>query len=48
MNAIKNRIIAFVKKEVVLSIAIIVTIITMFFVPIDKKYMGYFDYTKMV
>lgn len=44
MNTIKSKIIAFVKKEVVLSIAIICTIITMFFVPADKEYMGYFDY----
>lgn len=48
MSTIKNKIIAFVKKEVVLSIAIIATIITMFFVPVDKEYMGYFDYKTLV
>ena len=48
MSTIKNKILAFVKKEVVLSIAIIATIITMFFVPVDKEYMGYFDYKTLV
>lgn len=40
---IKNAVIAFVKKEVVLSIAIIAAIITCFFVPPDEKYFGYFE-----
>lgn len=44
MNTVKNKIVAFVKREVVLSIAIICTIVTMFFVPVDKEYLGYFDY----
>ena len=48
MNSIKNKIMAFVKKEIVLSIAIIATIITMFFIPVDKEYMGYFDYKTLV
>lgn len=48
MNTLKDKLIAFVKKEVVLSIAIICTIITMFFVPVDKEYMGYFDYKTLV
>ncbi len=48
MSAIKEKIIAFAKKEVVLSIAIICTIITMFFVPVDKEYLGYFEYKTLV
>ncbi len=48
VNLIKSKIVAFVKKEVVLSIAIICTIITMFFIPVDKEYMGYFDYKTLV
>ena len=48
MRTLKNKLIAFVKKEIVLSIAIIATIITMFFVPVDKGYMGYFDYKTLV
>lgn len=48
VNLIKNKIVAFVKKEVVLSIAIICTIITMFFIPVDKEYMEYFDYKTLV
>lgn len=48
MSTIKSKIVAFIKKEVVLSIAIICTIITMFFIPVDKEYMGYFDYKTLV
>ena len=33
----------FVKREIVLSIAIVLTVITCFFVPIDKEYLGYFE-----
>lgn len=40
---IKNTIFSFVKKEVVLSIAIIAAIITCFFVPPDAEYLGYFE-----
>lgn len=36
------------KKEVVLSVAIVLTIITCFFVPIDKEYLEYFDYTTLI
>lgn len=45
---IKDKIVGFAKKEVVLSIAIVATIITMFFVPIDKEYLGYFEYKTLV
>lgn len=41
---VKNAIIGFVKKEVVLSIAIIAAIITCFFVPPNKGYFDYFEY----
>ena len=40
---IKNAVVGFVKKEVVLSIAIIAAIITCFFVPPDVQYLGYFE-----
>ena len=40
---IKDAIFGFVKKEVVLSIAIIAVIITCFFVPPDAQYLGYFE-----
>lgn len=36
------------KKEVVLSVAIVLTIITCFFVPVDKEYLDYFDYTTLI
>ncbi len=48
MSNIKNKIIAFVKREVVLTIAIICTIVTCFFVPIDKEYLDYFDYKTLI
>ena len=31
-------------EEVVLSIAIVATLVTMFFVPIDKEYLEYFEF----
>lgn len=45
---IKNKIVGFVKKEVVLSIAIVAMIITMFFVPIDREYLDYFEYKTLL
>lgn len=44
MNAILDRLVKFIKNEVVLSIAIVLTIITCFFIPIDKEYINYFDF----
>lgn len=41
--ALKNYILPFCKKNMVLLIAIILAIITCFFVPFDKEYLGYFD-----
>ena len=41
---IKDKIISFVKKEVVLSIAFVAMIVTCFFIPPDKSYLGYFEY----
>lgn len=43
----KEKIIKFIKNEVVLSVAIILVIITCFFVPIDKEYLEYFDYNTL-
>ena len=34
----------FVKKNIVMIIAFFAAVITMFFVPVDKKYIDYFDY----
>lgn len=48
MNKAINKIISFVKNELVLSIAIVFTIITCFFVPIDKEYLDYFDYNTLI
>ena len=35
---------SFVKKNAVMCIALLVAIITSFIIPIDKEYLGYFDY----
>ena len=44
----KDNIIRFIKKEIVLSVAIVLTIVTCFFVPIDKEYFNYFDYNTLI
>lgn len=43
-----NKVWNFMKNEVVLFVAIIFTIITCLFVPIDKEYLNYFDYNTLV
>lgn len=48
MSGILDRLVKFIKNEVVLSIAIVFTIITCFFVPIDKEYINYFDYNTLI
>lgn len=45
---IMQKIIKFIKKEIVLSVAIVLTIITCFFVPIDSQYINYFDYNTLI
>ena len=44
----KEKIFNFIKSEAVLSVAIILAIITCFFVPIDKEYLEYFDYNTLI
>lgn len=44
----KEKIFNFIKSEVVLTVATILAIITMFFVPIDKEYLNYFDYNTLI
>ncbi len=39
-----TKVIDFVKKNVVMEIAFLAAVITMFFVPPDKEYLGYFDF----
>lgn len=48
MNSLINIVWTFIKKEVVLSVAIILTIITCFFVHISKEYLNYFDYKTLI
>ena len=47
-NRIREATVRFVKKEVVLSIAIVATVITIFFVPIDKEYLDYFESKSLI
>ena len=48
MNLIFNRIWNFIKKEPILSITILLTIVTCFFVSIDSVYITYFDLNTLV
>lgn len=48
MNNVKEKIVTFIKNEVILVIATIFTIVTCFFVPIDKQYLNYFDYNTLI
>lgn len=42
-NVLDPKLIAFVKKNMVMVVAMIAAIITCFFIPIDREYLGYFD-----
>ena len=51
MNTVKKiakSIWSFAKKEVVLSIAFVAMIVTMFFVPVDREYLGYFEHKTLI
>lgn len=39
-----NDVIVFLKKNIVMVIAFFLALVTVFFVPIDKEYLGYFDF----
>ena len=39
-----TKVLAFVKKNAVMTIAFAAALITSFIVPVDEKYLGYFDY----
>ena len=39
----KNPIVAFVKKNTVFVIALVAAVVTMFIIPPDSEYLGYFD-----
>jgi len=43
MTKIMNVLVTFVKKNVVMTVALIAAVVTSFIVPIDKEYLGYFD-----
>lgn len=43
-----KKVVAFLKKEVVLVVAAVCAVISCFFVPIDKEYLGYFDVKTLV
>lgn len=44
LKNIFSKIITFVKKNPVLTIAFFAAVVTCFFVPVDKEYLDYFDY----
>ena len=44
MNQIFKNVLAFIKKNIVMFIAMLAAIITSFFIPIDKEYINYFDF----
>ena len=43
-NKFMERIIAFCKKNVVMLIALVLAVVTSIIVPVDKEYVGYFDF----
>lgn len=43
-----NGVIKIIKNNVVTTIAIVLAVVTCFFVPIDKEYIGYFDYKTII
>ncbi len=48
INSVAQRAVAFAKKNAVMLIALVAALITTFFVPVDKEYLGYFDYKTLV
>lgn len=42
-NEITSKLTAFAKKNVVMLVAFTAAVITCFFVPVDREYLGYFD-----
>lgn len=48
IKTVADKVKAFVKNEVVLSIATICTIVTIFFVPFDKEYLEYFEFKTLI
>ena len=43
MGSMRERVLAFVKKNVVLDVAFLAALVTCFFVPLDRQYAAYFD-----
>ncbi|MBR6764906.1 MAG: citrate transporter [Clostridia bacterium] len=43
-STLKGRIVSFIKKNAVMCIALVAAIVTSIIVPVDKEYLGYFDY----
>ncbi len=44
LAAVKGWIIGFIKKNVVMLIALVAAVVTMFFIPPDAEYLSYFDF----
>ncbi len=48
LETLGNRLLEFIKKNAVMVIALLAATVTCFFVPIDKEYIGYFDFKTLV
>ena len=48
MQNIKEKLFSFIRKEIVLSIAIVCTIVTIFIIPFDREYLNYFEIKTLV
>lgn len=48
VDSFLSKIVAFFKKQIVLTIAIIAMTITCFFIPIDRQYLAYFNWPTLV
>lgn len=43
-NSFASKCLAFIKKNAVMCIAFVAAVVTSFIIPVDKEYIGYFDY----
>ena len=46
VDSFLSKIVAFFKKQIVLTIAILAMAITCFYIPIDRQYLNYFNYRR--
>ena len=44
LSSVSQKVVRFIKKNTVTVVAFVAAVITCFFVPFDKEYIGYFDF----